>query len=126
MVESIAAAERIACFDLDERAAFADPSAPIVLVRAKDASDLAPAIHPQLDTVGLMRPTTPLHTMLARDFGRPLVCTSGNREGEPLEYEVEAAQQTAGRHSRSVAASRSRNHAADRRQRGPHHRRPAR
>ena len=40
-----------------------------------------------------MRPTTPLHAMLARDFGRPLVCTSGNREGEPLEYEVEAAEQ---------------------------------
>jgi hydrogenase maturation protein HypF len=93
MVESIEAAERLACFDRDEREAFADPSAPIVLVRARDTSDLAPAIHPQLDTVGLMRPTTPLHATLARDFGRPLVCTSGNREGEPLEYQVKASEQ---------------------------------
>ena len=53
---------------------------------------LAAAIHPHLDTVGLMRPTTPLHAILARDFGRPLVCTSGNREGDPLEFKAEAAE----------------------------------
>jgi hydrogenase maturation protein HypF len=94
MVESIAAARKLAHLDEHEAAAFEHPSAPIVLVRAYDNNGLAPSIHPHLDTVGLMRPTTPLHAILARCIGRPVVCTSGNREGEPLEYDVEAAEQS--------------------------------
>jgi hydrogenase maturation protein HypF len=73
---------------------------------------LAPAIHPHLDTVGLLRPATPLHAVIARDFGRPLVCTSANREGDPLEYRAEAAEQhLAGiadlwlHHNRTIARS---------------------
>jgi hydrogenase maturation protein HypF len=92
MVESADEARRLAHFDEDEIAAFNDASAPIVLVRDHANNGLAPAIHPYLDTVGLMRPTTPLHAILARDFGRPLVCTSGNREGDPLEYEIAPAE----------------------------------
>ena len=92
MVESVAAARHLAHVDDDELAALDDPAAPIVLVRAHSKNGLAPAIHPHLDTVGLLRPTTPLHVVLARDFGRPLVCTSGNREGDPLEYDVAAAE----------------------------------
>jgi hydrogenase maturation protein HypF len=92
MVESIEAARRLAYFDSEEIAAFNDAAAPIVLVRAHSTNGLAPAVHPHLDVVGLMRPTTPLHAILARDFGRPLVCTSGNHEGNPLEYEIQAAQ----------------------------------
>jgi hydrogenase maturation protein HypF len=92
MVESTEAARRLAFFDAHEIAAFEDSSAPIVLVRANARNGLAPAIHPHLDSVGLMRPTTPLHAMLARDVGRPLVCTSGNREGEPLQFVVESSE----------------------------------
>ncbi len=40
-----------------------------------------------------MLPSTPLHTLLAQDFRQPLICTSGNREGEPLEFAVERAEQ---------------------------------
>jgi hydrogenase maturation protein HypF len=92
MVDSIATAEQFAYFDHDERTALTDPSAPIVLVRARANNGLAEAIHPQFDTIGLMVPTTPLHALLARESGMPLVCTSGNREGDPLEYEVDAAE----------------------------------
>ena len=91
MVE-LAAADRLAYFDPEERAAFSGPAAPIVLVRARADNGLSTSIHPHIDTVGLMRPTTPLHAMLVGDFGRPLICTSGNREGEPLEYEIDAAE----------------------------------
>ena len=91
MVESLDAAQGLAHVDHAEIDAFCDPSAPIVLVRAVPNNGLAAAIHPGLDTVGLMRPTTPLHAIISRDFGRPLVCTSGNRDGEPLEYQVEEA-----------------------------------
>jgi hydrogenase maturation protein HypF len=93
MVESIEVARRLAHFDQHEVAAFDDPSAPIVLVRANANNGLAAAIHPHLDTVGLMRPTTPLHALLARDFGRPLVCTSANREGDPLQFHAESAEE---------------------------------
>ena len=92
MVQSIEVARRLAHVDQNEIAAFNDPSAPIVLLRAHSNNGLAPAIHPHLDTVGLMRPTTPLHAILAHDFGRPLVCTSANREGDPLQFHVESAE----------------------------------
>jgi hydrogenase maturation protein HypF len=91
MVPSLEAAESLATLTSEERAALVDPINPIVLVRAKPDPNLAPSIHPGLDTVGLMLPTTPLHALLLRDVGRPLVCTSGNRDGEPLEFEIEAA-----------------------------------
>jgi hydrogenase maturation protein HypF len=97
MVESWPAANRLASFDHDERQAFDDPAGPILLVRARPNNGLASAIHPYLDTVGLMRPTTPLHAILATDFGGPLVCTSGNRENEPLEYRaIEAEERLTG------------------------------
>jgi hydrogenase maturation protein HypF len=93
MVESMEAARRLAYVDHDEVTAFNDPSAPIVLVRVNAINGLAPAIHPHLDTVGLMRPTTPLHAIVAQDFARPLVCTSANREGDPLQFQAEAAEE---------------------------------
>jgi hydrogenase maturation protein HypF len=92
MVDKLEVARRLAHIDYDEVAAFEDPSAPIVLLRSHSKNGLAPAIHPYLNTVGVMRPTTPLHAILAHDFGRPLVCTSANREGEPLEYREESAE----------------------------------
>ena len=113
MVESLDAARRLAHIDQNEAAAFEDPSAPIVLLRSHSKNGLAPAIHPHLDTVGLMRPTTPLHAILARDFGRPLVCTSANREGDPLEYREENGRKALGRHRRFMATSQSGDYSAD-------------
>jgi hydrogenase maturation protein HypF len=68
-------------------------AAPIVLLRRRAgpgaapqqddvAQAVAPGPHSQL--LGAMLPYTPLHHLLLRDLGRPLVATSGNRAGEPL------------------------------------------
>ncbi|MFQ4138186.1 carbamoyltransferase HypF [Nodosilinea sp. PGN35] len=59
--------------------------APIVLVpKRAGQSVLAAAIAPHTTHLGVMLPTTPLHHLLLRQYGSPLVATSGNRSGEPL------------------------------------------
>ena len=74
--------------DLDiaqtERAALLDPARPIVLVRRKPDSTLAPSVAPGLAEVGAFLPYSPLHHLLLTGFGGPVVATSGNVSGEPV------------------------------------------
>lgn len=88
MVADLSSAAGVAHLDRAERDALVAAVNPIVLLRAKGGNRLADSIHPELDSVGVMLPTTPLHWLILRDCGRPLVATSGNREGEPLSIEV--------------------------------------
>jgi hydrogenase maturation protein HypF len=75
-----------------EAALLGSAAAPIVLLdRRGDGEPLAPLVAPGLRRLGVMLPTTPLHELIARDAGRPLVCTSGNRAEEPLFTEVAQA-----------------------------------
>ena len=62
------------------------PEAPIVLLRrrAGRASSIAPPVAPRNPYLGVMLPCTPLHHLLMRDIGRPLVATSGNLADEPI------------------------------------------
>jgi hydrogenase maturation protein HypF len=92
MVCNIAEAERIAFLDSHERHALTDPAGPIVVVKQRSAGSLSTAIAPDISTVGLMLPMTPLHALLANRVGRPLVVTSGNREAGALAYDVVAAE----------------------------------
>jgi hydrogenase maturation protein HypF len=66
----------------DDEAALASPRAPIVLVR--DHGTLAPSVAPGHRRQGAMLPSTPLHHLLLREAGLPLVMTSGNRTDEPI------------------------------------------
>lgn len=92
LVGSVHDAARIASLSHAERRMLADPGNPIVLLQSRESPLIAPAVHRSFDTIGVMLPTTALHFQIATRFGRPLVCTSANRDGEPLEYEVDAAQ----------------------------------
>lgn len=76
--------ERLARVSDAERALLDAPEAPIVLVDRRPGGPLAEGVAPGLARLGLMRPATPLHHLLVGAFGGPLVCTSGNRSGEPL------------------------------------------
>jgi hydrogenase maturation protein HypF len=67
------------------------PARPVVLVRRRE-SPLAPSVAPGTPWVGLMLPYSPLHHLLAHDFGRPLVLTSGNRSDEPIAFDDEEAR----------------------------------
>jgi hydrogenase maturation protein HypF len=92
LVDSLETAESIAVLDDVSRNSLTSPANPIVLLTANGESPIADSVHPQLDSIGLMLPTSALHALLLAETGRPLVCTSGNLEGEPLEYDIETAE----------------------------------
>lgn len=94
MVPSLAAAKSLAWIGEAESTALRSGANPIVLLTAKASPNLATNVHPKLDCIGLMLPTTALHALLAHDFGRPLVCTSGNVDGEPLVFREDAAEES--------------------------------
>jgi len=58
-------------------------AAPIVLLDADGPERLPAAVAPGMRTLGFMLPSTPLHKLLLRTLGRPVVMTSGNRSSEP-------------------------------------------
>ncbi|MCM2270646.1 MAG: carbamoyltransferase HypF, partial [Thermoanaerobaculia bacterium] len=84
LVADLAAARRLAAVSDDEAALLTSPAAPIVLLVERPGSPLAPSVAPGTPHVGVLLPTTPLHHLLARDCGFPLVCTSGNLTDEPI------------------------------------------
>jgi hydrogenase maturation protein HypF len=93
MVRSTEVAERLADLNDTELACLANSTGAIVIATRRTTNSLAKAVNPCLDTVGLMLPTTPLHALVADSFGRPLVCTSANDEGNPLQFDEVAANQ---------------------------------
>ncbi len=63
------------------------PQAPIVLLERRPAGDgpsIVAEVAPHQRRLGVMLPSTPLHHILLRDAGRPLVMTSGNLTEEPI------------------------------------------
>ncbi|MHB8110871.1 MAG: carbamoyltransferase HypF [Syntrophorhabdaceae bacterium] len=60
------------------------PSCPIVLIPRGPGSTVAREVAPGNAYLGVMLPYTPLHHLLLRDLGRPLVMTSGNLSEEPI------------------------------------------
>ncbi len=97
MMRDVAEAERYVVLDLPELDWLASPENPIVVLRKHEASDLPIELAPGVHSLGVMLPTSALHDILLRQIGRPIVCTSGNREGDPLVTgEREAEEQLSG------------------------------
>lgn len=84
MVAEIAEARRIAVVSGHAESLLLSKERPIVLLRKRPDAPLAPSVAPGLSWVGVMLPYTPLHHLLLRSVGRPLVMTSGNRSEEPI------------------------------------------
>lgn len=84
MVADLAAARRIAVIDREAEKLLLCKERPIVLVPKRPTAPLAPSVSPGLGWVGLMLPYAPLHHLLLRAVGLPLVMTSGNRSEEPI------------------------------------------
>lgn len=68
-----------------ERKWLESAAAPIVLLQKRAAAGgLAPEVAPGLPWIGAMLPYTPLHHLLMRALGFPVVATSGNLTDEPI------------------------------------------
>lgn len=57
---------------------------PIVIVDAKEGTNLSPLIAPHIDRLGVFLPYTPLHRLLFERVDFPLVATSANISDEPI------------------------------------------
>jgi len=68
--------------ELEERLLLS-PEAPIVLVQ-RWSPPIAPSIAPGNPYLGIMLPSTPLHHLLLRELGFPVVATRGNLSDEPI------------------------------------------
>jgi hydrogenase maturation protein HypF len=64
---------------------------PIVLAPRRPDAAVAPSVAPGSPRLGVMLPYSPLHHLLLRDAGEPLVMTSGNVSDEPIAYDDEDA-----------------------------------
>ncbi|MEU4689889.1 carbamoyltransferase HypF [Actinoplanes sp. NPDC023714] len=111
MVLDIAGARLVADLGAAELAALTCPARPIVLLPIRPGADLASEVAPGLDRAGLFLPSTPLHHLLLRSLGRPLIVTSGNRADEPIAIDDDdATRRLAGiadgflRHDRPIRA----------------------
>lgn len=91
MAADIVAVRSIAECSEAEARLLAGPRGPILLLLRRLDAPLAPSVAPGQDRVGLMLPTTPLHALLMKAVGMPLVMTSANESGIPQAITNEAA-----------------------------------
>ncbi len=92
-------ADEIADVNEKERQELESVAAPIVLLKIKEqASSLIATdeIAPQLSSMGIMLPYTPLFQLLLTKFNKPIVATSGNISNAPIIYKNEEALNTLG------------------------------
>jgi hydrogenase maturation protein HypF len=84
MVLGLEQASSLCLLSEDERTALASPEAPIVLLARRDNAVVANGVAPGNPRLGVMLASTPLHHLLLRATGFPLVATSGNLSEEPI------------------------------------------
>ncbi|HEX7683947.1 MAG TPA: carbamoyltransferase HypF [Trinickia sp.] len=92
MVRTVADALTVAELSEAEQRLLCSSAAPIVLAKSRaEVSVVAAGVAPANPLLGIMLPYTPLHELLMRELGFPIVATSGNRGGEPIVTDERAA-----------------------------------
>jgi len=86
MFPSIEIVKGVCILNNVEESLLLSPESPIVLLKRKSNPDIniAPSIAPKNPYLGVMLPYTPLHHILMRLIGKPIVATSGNISDEPI------------------------------------------
>ncbi|HEX6920522.1 MAG TPA: carbamoyltransferase HypF [Actinomycetes bacterium] len=94
MVADVAAARLVAEVDPEAETLLTGRRRPIVLLPRRDPTGrVAASVAPGNRRLGVMLPYTPLHHLLLREIGRPVVLTSGNVSDEPIAYVDADAQE---------------------------------
>ena len=84
MVPSLQWAENICELSEAERSILNSPQCPIVIVKAKPTEYVSAFTAPENPNFGCMLPYTPLHHLMMREIGFPVIATSGNLSDEPI------------------------------------------
>lgn len=85
MFPDVAAVRDAAVLDAVAESLLRSAASPIVLLEARAGpAALASSVAPGNPRIGAMVPYSPLHHLLLRDLGLPLVATSGNLSDEPI------------------------------------------
>lgn len=85
MAPSVEYVKSVCHVGAEEERLLASHVAPVVLLRKKGpAAGISGLVAPENACLGFMLPYTPLHAILMRFFGGPLVMTSGNASDEPI------------------------------------------
>jgi hydrogenase maturation protein HypF len=87
MVADVKAARELCEIDQTAATLLASGRRPIVLLPRRADAAVARAVAPGSRQLGVMLPYTPLHHLLVRELGRPMVLTSGNTSDEPIAYD---------------------------------------
>lgn len=96
LVRDVQAARELVELGALEQTLLTSRARPIVLARRLARAAVAPSVAPGAPDLGLMAPYTPLHELLARDTGVPLVMTSGNLSDEPIAFSDDDARERLG------------------------------
>lgn len=91
MFRNLASVRQVCDVSPVEERLLQSPEAPIVLLRKKENGQSngtngipAPSVAPHNPYLGVMLPYSPLHHILMRELGFPIVATSGNLSDEPI------------------------------------------
>jgi hydrogenase maturation protein HypF len=79
-------ARQLVTVDDDAAELLTSTARPIVLLARRPDAAIAAAVAPGNRQLGVMLPYTPLHHLLIRALGNPIVLTSGNLSDEPIAY----------------------------------------
>jgi hydrogenase maturation protein HypF len=87
MAASLEAARGLGEVDQTAASLLTSRQRPIVLLPRLRGGGVARSVAPGTRQLGVMLPYSPLHHLLLRSLGRPMVLTSGNASDEPIAYD---------------------------------------
>ncbi len=101
MFPSITRVSEFCLVSSEETKVLQSPRSPIVLLRKRDEQNsrtrISELVSPSNPEYGVMLPYTPLHILLMKEIGEPVIATSGNLSDEPIcTDEIEALRRLAG------------------------------
>ena len=97
MMENIETVNKFCIVDAKEETLLLSTQRPIVLLKKKSDCTIPHDIAPDNLYLGVMLPYTPLHHLIIKESGLPLVMTSGNVSDEPIAYkDTEALERLKG------------------------------